>query len=115
MRLVWVVELTGWRVGALLDGPDEEDLEGIRTHLDGEGNAALLTRENNIPLRSVHAAAAYIPFITDSRKKVKEEMEAMVLQGLGSLVRSIYRVFTTRVLIVSAESIIACVFTADSL
>jgi hypothetical protein len=41
---------------------------------------------NSIPLRSVNAAAAHIPFITNARKKVTEEMQAMVVQGLTSLV-----------------------------
>ena len=97
----------------MLDGPDEDDLEGTRAHPDGE--ASLPTSANSIPLRSVNAAAAYIPFITDARKKVKEEMEAMVLQGLGSLVCSIYCPFITRILTVLAESIVACIFTPDGL
>ena len=67
----------------MLDGPDEGDLERTPAQPDGE---LLPTRVNSIPLRLVNAAVAYIPFITDARKKVEEEMEAMVLQGLGSLV-----------------------------
>ncbi|KAH0827442.1 Golgi transport complex subunit 5-domain-containing protein [Lanmaoa asiatica] len=74
-------------IGALLDGPDEDNPEEAHAHPDGE--SSLLTSANSIPLRSVNAAAAYIPFITDSRKKVKEEMEAMVLQGLTSLDQSL--------------------------
>ena len=68
----------------LLDGPEEGDGEGT-VHPE---EASVQTRTNSIPLRSVNAAAAYIPFITDSRNKVKGEMEAMVHQGLDSLVRA---------------------------
>lgn len=75
----------------MLDGPDEDHPQETRAHPDGE--SSLPTSANSIPLRSVNAAAAYIPFITDSRKKVKEEMEAMVLQGLTSLVGSIHCIF----------------------
>ncbi|KAF8556095.1 hypothetical protein OG21DRAFT_1506874 [Imleria badia] len=73
-------------LGALLDGPDEDHRE--ETH-GPDGESSLPTSANSIPLRSVNAAAAYIPFITDSRKKVTEEMEAMVLQGLASLNQSL--------------------------
>ncbi|KAF9222669.1 hypothetical protein BS17DRAFT_176069 [Gyrodon lividus] len=74
-------------LGALLDGPDEAHPEGAVSHSDGE--SMLPANANTIPLRSVNAAAAYIPFITDARKKVTEEMEAMVIQGLTSLDQSL--------------------------
>ncbi|KAG9316298.1 hypothetical protein JVU11DRAFT_2329 [Chiua virens] len=72
-------------LGALLDGPDEGD--GVHAQPDAE--TTLPTRANSIPLRSVNAAASYLSFITDARKKVKGEMEAMVLQGLASLNQSL--------------------------
>lgn len=97
----------------MLDGPDEEHPEETHAHPDGE--SSLPTSANSIPLRSVDAAAAYIPFITDSRKKVKEEMEAMVLQGLSSLVCSIPCVFVTDILTFLTGSVAACIFTADGL
>jgi hypothetical protein len=74
-------------LSALLDGPDEDNPE--ETHAHPEGESSLPTSANSIPLRSVNAAAAYIPLITESRKKVKEEMEGMVLQGLTSLDQSL--------------------------
>ncbi|KAN0090816.1 Golgi transport complex subunit 5 domain containing protein [Tylopilus felleus] len=86
-RTIAKAALSVAELSALLDGPDEDELEEIHAHPDGE--SSLLTSANSIPLRSVNAAAAYIPFIADSRKKVREEMEAMVLQGLTSLDQSL--------------------------
>ncbi|KAF8135795.1 hypothetical protein EV363DRAFT_1447546 [Boletus edulis] len=74
-------------LGSLLDGPDGGDSEETHAPPDGESSSSMST--NSSPLRSVHAAAAYIPFTTDSRKKVREEMEALVLQGLTSLDQSL--------------------------
>ena len=97
----------------MLDGPDEDDPEEIHAHPDGE--SSLPASANSIPLRSVNAAAAYIPLITDSRKKVMEEMEGMVLQGLTSLVCSIRCTFVTIILMLLAGSIAARIFTSDGL
>lgn len=40
-----------------------------------------------VPLRSVNAVAAHIPFIEDARERVTAEMQAMVMTGLATLVR----------------------------
>lgn len=79
----------GTLAGVLLDGPD--DGEETRVKVDGEPLSVLVLAmgTNSIPLRSVDAAAAYIPFIADARKKLKEGMEAMVLQGCTSLARDV--------------------------
>jgi len=97
----------------LLDGPDEDSPEDTQARPDGE--SSLPTSANSIPLRSINAAAAYIPFITSSRKKVKEEMQAMVLQGLTSLVCSIHCTFFTSILTALVGSITPRIFTADGL
>lgn len=60
---------------------------------DGEGDLekedpiATTKDTTYIPLRSVNAVAAHIPFIEDAREKVTAEMQAMVLTGLSTLVR----------------------------
>ncbi|KAF8135793.1 Golgi transport complex subunit 5-domain-containing protein [Boletus edulis] len=77
-RTIAKAALTIAELSALLDGPDGADSE------DASPDGA-----NSILLHSVHAATAYTPFITNSRKKVREEMEAMVLQGLMSLDQSL--------------------------
>jgi hypothetical protein len=83
-------------VVALLDGPNITDtpetvLDSQPTHPpDGEGELEGEDPTNNnityIPLRSVNAVAAHIPFIEDAREKVTGEMQAMVLTGLTTLV-----------------------------
>ncbi|KAF9245062.1 Golgi transport complex subunit 5-domain-containing protein [Melanogaster broomeanus] len=74
-------------LSALLDGPDEANPEGEPPQT--EDGSVLPVNANSIPLRSVNAAAAYIPFITNARQKVTGEMEAMVIQGLTSLNQSL--------------------------
>lgn len=39
----------------------------------------------HIPLRSIDAVAAHIPFIESARSKVTTEMESMVLEGLAQV------------------------------
>ncbi|KIJ19018.1 hypothetical protein PAXINDRAFT_128297 [Paxillus involutus ATCC 200175] len=85
-RTVAKAALSIAELSALLDGPDE-DQEGALSHTDAE--SMLPANTNSIPLRSVNAAAAHIPFITNARKKVTEEMQAMVVQGLTSLDQSL--------------------------
>ncbi|KIM91987.1 hypothetical protein PILCRDRAFT_809983 [Piloderma croceum F 1598] len=85
---------------ALLDGPSTTTDAPETTAdtqpagpLDGEGNlekddpTATTKDTTYIPLRSVNAVAAHIPFIEDAREKVTAEMQAMVLTGLSTLNR----------------------------
>ncbi|KIJ67605.1 hypothetical protein HYDPIDRAFT_84403 [Hydnomerulius pinastri MD-312] len=74
-------------LGSLLDGPNEFNSEGVLSGADGESTQP--TNAIAIPLRSVNAAAAYIPFISSARTKVEGEMESMVIQGLTSLDQSL--------------------------
>ena len=39
----------------------------------------------HIPLRSINAVAAHIPFIESARSKITTEMESMVLEGLAQV------------------------------
>lgn len=39
----------------------------------------------HIPLRSIHAVAAHVPFIESARSKITSEMESMVLEGLAQV------------------------------
>jgi len=88
------------RIVALLDGPSittdtsETTADTQPTNPpDGEGDLekedpTTITRDTTyIPLRSVNAVAAHIPFIEDAREKVTAEMQTMVLTGLSTLVR----------------------------
>ncbi|KAH7888451.1 Golgi transport complex subunit 5-domain-containing protein [Phlebopus sp. FC_14] len=77
-----ITELT-----ALLDGPDDADSEDVLSSHANEETKPI--DANAIPLRSVNAAAAYIPFISNARTKVEGEMEAMVIQGLTTLDQSL--------------------------
>ena len=43
----------------------------------------------HIPLRSINAVAAHIPFIESARSKVTIEMESMVLEGLAQVASSL--------------------------
>jgi hypothetical protein len=39
----------------------------------------------HIPLRSINAVAAHVPFIESARSKITSEMESMVLEGLAQV------------------------------
>jgi conserved oligomeric Golgi complex subunit 5 len=72
---------------ALLDGPT--DTAGpvggpFSTAID----TATSTASAEIPLRSLNAVSAHVPFIEDARVRVTTEMENMVLTGLSTLVRT---------------------------
>ncbi|KAJ7755714.1 Golgi transport complex subunit 5-domain-containing protein [Mycena maculata] len=76
---------------ALLDGPApvspvDDDAVG-NSH--AEGTANLDESGARIPLRSINAVAAHVPFIEDARTKVTSEMENMVLTGLTTLNQSL--------------------------
>jgi hypothetical protein len=46
---------------------------------------AVLSVGRHIPLRSINAVAAHIPFIESARSTVTAEMESMVLEGLAQV------------------------------
>jgi hypothetical protein len=76
---------------ALLDGPappapSAEDAAVKDGHADLEGTTNPEEFGAGIPLRSINAVAAHVPFIEDARTKVTTEMENMVLTGLTTLV-----------------------------
>jgi hypothetical protein len=69
-----------------------QTLENSQIQADQEGVSKIQSVSSDnattgIPLRSVHAVAAHVPFIEDARTKVTSEMENMVLTGLTTLVR----------------------------
>jgi conserved oligomeric Golgi complex subunit 5 len=75
---------------ALLDAADvsEASLGAQPSHpVDGIQDGEDPNSTTYIPLRSVNAVAAHIPFVEDAREKVTGEMQAMVLMGLTTLVR----------------------------
>lgn len=70
----------------------------------------------HIPLRSINAVAAHVPFIESARSKITSEMESMVLEGLAQVASHFGPRFgNERPLISSSltESTIACDFTSD--
>ncbi|KAF8441583.1 hypothetical protein L210DRAFT_3537615 [Boletus edulis BED1] len=73
-------------LSALLDGPDGGDSE--ETHAPPDGESSLSMSTNSSPLRSVHAAAAYIP----------EEMEALTSLDQSLLVSSLQTAYNLRTL-----------------
>lgn len=76
---------------ALLDGPappSSDDDTPRNGHADLEGMSNPEESGARIPLRSINAVAAHVPFIEDARTKVTSEMENMVLTGLTTLVSS---------------------------
>ncbi|KAF7375982.1 ACT domain-containing protein [Mycena sanguinolenta] len=84
---------------ALLDGPVPRP-----TNSEGSGSG--------IPLRSINAVAAHVPFIEDARTKVTTEMENMVLMGLTTLnqsllASSLQTAFNLRVLPELVQSLIS--------
>ncbi|KAJ6593688.1 Golgi transport complex subunit 5-domain-containing protein [Mycena capillaripes] len=77
---------------ALLDGPappSSEDDTAKNGHADLEGMSNPEESGARIPLRSINAVAAHVPFIEDARTKVTSEMENMVLTGLTTLNQSL--------------------------
>ncbi|KAJ7128889.1 Golgi transport complex subunit 5-domain-containing protein [Mycena crocata] len=69
---------------ALLDGPPPTSSTEDDPVKDIQG-----TEPSGIPLRSINAVAAHVPFIEESRTKVMGEMENMVLTGLTTLNQSL--------------------------
>lgn len=82
---------------ALLDGPGKRTSISVDSHRNTDGtndNESATSNDDaenssvGIPLRSIEAVAAHVPFIEAARAKVMSEMENMVLTGLTTLVRS---------------------------
>ncbi|KAF7966680.1 hypothetical protein HWV62_37514 [Athelia sp. TMB] len=73
---------------ALLDGPTSSDAsETNHTIVKDSGVESDPSQASYVPLRSVNAIAAHIPFIEDAREKITAEMQAMVMTGLATLNR----------------------------
>jgi hypothetical protein len=68
-----------------LDGPEEiGDTSGKDS--PETDDRIVLAMDSLVPLRSVKAAAAHIPFIEEAQFKVTHEMESMIMTGLSTLV-----------------------------
>lgn len=80
--------LTIAELGALLDGPEETgDTLGKDSPETDDRTAPAI--DSLIPLRSVKAAAAHIPFIEEAQYKVTHEMKSMIITGLSTLDQSL--------------------------
>ncbi|KAJ7497111.1 Golgi transport complex subunit 5-domain-containing protein [Mycena latifolia] len=77
---------------ALLDGPEPPASPG-ETDAVSSAHAVIEPHSEEsgakVPLRSINAVAAHVPFIEDARTKVTSEMENMVLTGLTTLNQSL--------------------------
>ncbi|KAG7090850.1 hypothetical protein E1B28_009932 [Marasmius oreades] len=73
---------------ALLDGP-KDDKDNTENALESEEPLSIPSLTNTPSLRSITAVVAFIPFLEDSRTKVTNEMENMVLTGLTTLNQSL--------------------------
>ncbi|KAJ7668407.1 Golgi transport complex subunit 5-domain-containing protein [Mycena polygramma] len=75
---------------ALLDGPVPVTSSAEADPLSADMGMAKLEQSGaGIPLRSINAVAAHVPFIEDARTKVTSEMENMVMTGLTTLNQSL--------------------------
>ncbi|KAG2072073.1 hypothetical protein BDR04DRAFT_1127838 [Suillus decipiens] len=87
-RTIAKAALTITELGALLDGPEETgDALGKDSPESDDRTAPAI--DSMIPLRSVKAAAAHIPFIEDAQYKVKHEMKSTIITGLSTLDQSL--------------------------
>lgn len=86
-RTIAKAALTIAELGALLDGPEEtEDKPGKDL---SETDDRTVPVDSLVPLRSVKAAVAHIPFIEEAQYKVTHEMESMIMTGLSTLDQSL--------------------------
>lgn len=86
-RTVAKAALTIAELGALLDGPEETgDTPGKDLSETDDRTAPV---DSLVPLRSVKAAVAHIPFIEEAQYKVTHEMESMIITGLSTLDQSL--------------------------
>ncbi|KAJ7502790.1 Golgi transport complex subunit 5-domain-containing protein [Mycena galericulata] len=74
---------------ALLDGPAPPVSSAEDDAPSADGMAKSEEAGAGIPLRSINAVAAHVPFIEDARIMVTSEMENMVLTGLTTLNQSL--------------------------
>ncbi|KAJ6558556.1 Golgi transport complex subunit 5-domain-containing protein [Mycena vulgaris] len=77
---------------ALLDGPEPQMASAENNAIQSAHAVAEAASEESrptVPLRSVNAVAAHVPFIEDARTKVTSEMENMVMTGLTTLNQSL--------------------------
>ncbi|KAG1765762.1 Golgi transport complex subunit 5-domain-containing protein [Suillus occidentalis] len=86
-RTIAKAALTIAELGALLDGPEETEND-IGKDLS-ETDDRTVPVDSLIPLRSVKAAVAHIPFIEEAQYKVTHEMESMIITGLSTLDQSL--------------------------
>jgi hypothetical protein len=87
-RTIAKAALTIAELGALLDGPEEiGDTSGKDS--PETDDRIVLAMDSLVPLRSVKAAAAHIPFIEEAQFKVTHEMESMIMTGLSTLDQSL--------------------------
>ncbi|KAG0708347.1 Golgi transport complex subunit 5-domain-containing protein [Suillus ampliporus] len=87
-RTIAKAALTIAELGALLDGPEETGDTPGQDSLETNDRTAL-AMDSLVPLRSVKAAAAHIPFIEEAQYKVTHEMESMIMTGLSTLDQSL--------------------------
>ncbi|KAG2099132.1 Golgi transport complex subunit 5-domain-containing protein, partial [Suillus cothurnatus] len=87
-RTIAKAALTIAELGALLDGPEEiGDTSGKDSPETDDRTVPAM--DSLVPLRSVKAAAAHIPFIEEAQFKVTHEMESMIMTGLSTLDQSL--------------------------
>lgn len=68
-----------------MDGPEDTG-DTLKNCLPETGHRTTPTMDALVPLRSVKATVAHVPFIEEARCKVTREMESMIITGLSSLV-----------------------------
>ncbi|KAG1810818.1 Golgi transport complex subunit 5-domain-containing protein [Suillus variegatus] len=87
-RIIAKAALTIAELGALLDGPEDTG-DTLKNCLPETGHRTTPTMDALVPLRSVKATVAHVPFIEEARCKVTREMESMIITGLSSLDQSL--------------------------
>ncbi|KAG2055186.1 hypothetical protein BDR06DRAFT_1020429 [Suillus hirtellus] len=87
-RIIAKAALTIAELGALLDGPEDTG-DTLKNCLPETGHRTTPTMDALVPLRSVKATLAHVPFIEEARCKVTREMESMIITGLSSLDQSL--------------------------
>jgi len=80
-RTIAKVALTVAELTALLDSSPSDLPSGV------DGNDAPM--EGKVPLSSINAVSAYLPFIDSARTRITTDMEAMIMTGLADLNQSL--------------------------
>lgn len=86
IHVLHAFSICGFLSVALLDGPGSDPSDPAVIPVEAHETPGDDPNSTYIPLRSVNAVAAHVPFIEDAREKVTGEMHAMVLTGLATLV-----------------------------